>query len=186
MFYKSRDFTIGLKVEVKGKPYIILENKFINPGKGQAFNKLKLKDIFTGVLLKKTIKIGEKLKAADVFFCDAKFLYFDDDIFHFIDVKSFEYYEVSADIVEGLENWIKENLVYSIIFLNGDIAGIKLPRFINMKVVATNGFLKSNVSNKFQLSTLENGLNLKVPLFVKEGDIIKIDTEKNTYISRVN
>lgn len=186
MLYKSKDFKVGLKVEINDVPYIILENNFVNPGKGQAFNKLKLKNMINDAVIPKTVKIGERLKAADVSSKEAKFLYSNNDGFCFIDIDSSEYYEVSPDFIQPYKGWIKEDVVYTILFWNGDIISFKIPKFIELKVISTEDVAKtSTVSKSFKNAILETNVTFKVPLFIKENDIIKIDTEKEEYVSRI-
>jgi len=184
--YKSKDFSIGLKVEIDGMPYIILENKFVNPGKGQAFNKLKLKSIISDSIIVKTIKIGEKLKSADVFLMDVDFLYQDNDIFFFLDVESSDYHEISIDLIGKNKNWIKEGLVCSLVLWNDDVVAVNIPRFVELKVISTENIAGTSVVSKnSKYSELETGMKIKVPMFIKDNDIIRIDTEKGIYISRV-
>ncbi len=187
VLYKSKDICVGLKVEINNFPYVILESKFVNPGKGQAFNKLKLKNILTDAVIIKTIKIGEKLKSANLLELEACFLYKDNFIYYFIDSKSSDYYEISLDIIGKAKCWIKEGSFYSLILWNDNIVAVKVPKFIELMVVYTENISKgSTVSKSYKYSKLENGLNLKVPSFIKKDDIIKIDTENGSYVSRVN
>ena len=186
VFYKSKDLKVGLKVEISGTPYVILESKFVNPGKGQAFNKLKLKNIITNSLIIKTIKIGERLKSANVMSYDARFLYESNNIFYFIDIESSLYYELSFDLISESKDWLKEGVVCSVLLWNNDVIAVKPPRFVELKVIYAETFNKtSSVSRNFKNAKLETGINFKVPLFIKENDIIKIDTEKKIYVSRL-
>ena len=184
LFYKSKDFQTGLKVEVLGNPYVIIKNEFISPGKGQAFNKLKLKNILNNHILTKTIKIGSKLKKADLYHSDARYIYNDNSFYYFLDICSFEYYEVASDLVLDLKIWLKTEMVCSLTVWNSKIIHVKIPKFVNLKVLSVD--LKSaSLSKKYKESILETGFSFKVPLFVKENDVIRIDTEKKEYISRI-
>lgn len=186
MFYKSKDFCIGLKVEIDNLPYTIIENKFINPGKGQAFNKLKLKNILNKSIIQKTVKIGTKLKAADILFIEVIYLYADNDLYHFMNSKTKEYYEVSIDIISSEKIWLKNESMYSLLLWNQQIIAIKPPRHIELRVLSIDNMDKSlTMSKNLKYAILETGLSIKVPLFIKENDIIKIDTEKELYISRL-
>ena len=187
IFYKSKDFQSGLKVEIDNQPYSIIENKFVNPGKGQAFNKIKLKNIINENVITKTIKIGEKLKAADITNTEAYFLYKTDDIFFFINENDSTSYEVEKDKVQENELWLKSGVVYLITLWNEKIISIKPPKILELKVTETDNTEKNSVIAKnFKYAKLETGANLKVPIFIKENDIIKIDTEKKIYISRIS
>jgi len=187
VLYKSKDLSIGAKVEINGEPYSILENLFMNPGRGQAFNKLKLKNIINGSIIIKTIKIGEKLKEANIDLKELKYIYQNDDTYYFYEEKNLEYYEVNSALIKNVEKWLKEGVVYSITFWNNNIMEIKAPRFIDLKVIIAEIFeKKSCVSKNSKYAKLETGNEIKVPVFIKENDIIRIDTEKNMYVSRIN
>lgn len=187
IFYKSKDFQIGLKIEIESFPYIIIENNFVNPGKGQAFNKLKLKNILNDKIITKTIKIGEKLKSADIFYENVIFLYKLNKIFFFINIESSKYYEVEENIINESIFWIKEELSYTLTIWNEKIIFVKPPKTIELKVISTDNVEKTSVVAKnFKYAKLETGISLKVPIFIKEKDIIKIDTEKRVYISRIS
>ena len=187
IFYKSKDFCTGLKIEIDNYPYIILENKFVNPGKGQAFNKLKLKNIITDSVIIKTIKIGEKLKSANLFILNVKFLYKNDDIYFFCDSDSSDLYEVSETLILENKFWIKEDFLYSLPIWNEKIISLKPSNFIDLKVSLVDiTDKKFVVSKNYKNAQLETGIIIKVPFFIKNDDIIKVDTEKKEYISRIN
>lgn len=183
---KSKDLTTGTKVEINLEPHLILESIFMNPGRGQAFHKLKLKNMLNNSIIVKTVKIGEKLKEADIYSKILKYLYKNDDILFFYDERSSDYYEINTQIVKISEKWLKEGLNYEIIFWNNNIIELKNPKFIELKIISTDTYdKKSHVSKTSKNAILETGLNIKVPVFIKEDDIIKIDTEKEEYISRI-
>lgn len=187
MFYKSKDFCPGLKIEIDNHPYIILENKFVNPGKGQAFNKLKLKNLITNSIIIKTIKIGEKLKSTNLIIVDAQFLYQNNDIYFFINIENSDLYEINEYLIFEIRFWIKEGVSYSITIWNDNIISIKPPKFIELKVIESDNTEKKFIIAKNSKNViLETGVIIKTPLFIKENDIIKIDTENKTYISRIN
>jgi elongation factor P len=182
IFYKNKDLKIGLKIEIDNQLYLILENEFVNPGRGHAFNRLKLKNILNKTILKKTIKLGEKLKSAD--FIEKKFtyLYMDDIFLYFFDKSNMEYCDVEIKIIGENIIWMKEGLDYIIVFWNDDVISVIPPRFIEFQVVN----ISTDLLNKnYNLAKLDNNGVIKVPLFIKTDDIIKVDTEKNEYISRL-
>lgn len=186
LFYKSKDFSVGLKVEIGNYPYIILENKFVNPGKGQAFNKIKLKNIINETVLIKTVKIGEKLKVADIYFVDALFLYEDNNLYFFMNKETSENFEVSSQIIDKISYWLKIGIIYSTTFWNDIIISIKPPKIIDLKVISSDDINKNSVVAKnMKYVILETNLQFKVPLFIKNNDVIRIDTEKQIYISRI-
>jgi len=187
VLYKSKDFRIGLKIEIDNFPYIIMENNFVNPGKGQAFNKLKLKNIITNSIVIKTIKIGGKLKSADIFSVDVNFLYEDKSTYFFIDMKLSESYEVLSNIVLDTKYFIKESMLCTLVLWNNDVILVKPQKFVELKVISSDTIRKTSVAAKnFKYVVLETGVSFKVPIFIKENDIVKIDTEKKIYISRIN
>lgn len=186
MFYKSKDLCVGLKIEIDNQPYMIIENNFVNPGKGQAFNKLKLKNIINNSIVQKTIKIGTKLKSADISLIDVIYLYMDKNIYHFINEKSKEYYEVLGDIISNEIKWLKDGNTYSLLFWNQQIIALKPPKHIDLCISSIDHMDKSSTMAKnLKNAITETGFSIKVPIFIKENDIIRIDTEKNIYITRV-
>ncbi len=186
IFYKSKDFKPGLKVEVNNEPYVIIEQEFVNPGKGQAFNRLKMKHIVSGLIIRKTIKLSEKLKAADLFELKAKYLYLSNDIFYFIDEQSSEYHEVFSNIIGADKNFLKEGCLCYLVFWNNTIIAFKLPKFVELIVISAEDVNSMSVISKtFKNAVLETGISVKVPLFVKANDLIKIDTENHEYVSRI-
>lgn len=183
---KNKDLTAGNKVEINSEPYLILDSSFMNPGRGQAFHKLKLKNMVNNSIITKTVKIGEKIKEANIDSKILKYLYKNDDILYFYEEKTLEYHEINKDIIKIYDKWLKEGLNYEIIFWNNRAIEIKHPKFIELKVISAEFHdKKSCVSKTLKNATLETGITIKVPIFIKDNDIIKIDTEKEEYISRV-
>ncbi|HIH2762182.1 MAG TPA: elongation factor P [Candidatus Azoamicus sp. MARI] len=183
---KSKDLITGNKIEINFEPYLILDSTFMNPGRGQAFHKLKLKNMLTNSIITKTTKIGEKLKEANIDSKILKYLYKNDDILYFYDEKTFDYYEINLEKVKNSEKWIKEGLNYEITFWNNNPIDIKHPKFIELKIISADVYDKKSCASKTSKNAiLETGLTIKVPVFIKENDIIKIDTEKEEYISRI-
>lgn len=187
MFYKSKDFKVGLKVEINNEPCIILDLEFVNPGKGQAFNRLKLKSFLSGLILRKTVKLGEKIKSADLSEVKSRYIYSSDNFLHFMDEVSFESYDVPLKLSFDIKNLLKEGVSCYIVFWNNSIISLKLPKFVDLFVVVSDDVNSNSViANNFKNATLETGAIIKVPLFIKVGDLIKVDTEKIEYVSRVN
>lgn len=186
-FFKSKDFKVGVKVEINDEPFIIIENEFVNPGKGQAFNRLKLKSFITGLVIRKTVKLGEKLKSTDLFELKVKYLYFDSISFHFMNEDSFEYYDVTLDIIGDTKNWLKEGCFCFIVFWNDKIVCVKPPKFVELSVFECEDVSNMSVISKnSKNAVLETGVIIKVPLFIKIDDVIKIDTDEKSYVSRVS
>lgn len=186
-FFKSKDFKVGVKVEINDEPFIIVENEFVNPGKGQAFNRLKLKSFITGLVIRKTVKLGEKLKSTDLVELKVKYLYFDSISFHFMNEDSFEYYDVTLDVIGDTKNWLKEGCFCFIVFWNDKIVCVKPPKFVELSVFECEDVSNMSVISKnSKNAVLETGVIIKVPLFIKIDDVIKIDTDEKSYVSRVS
>lgn len=187
IFFKSKDFKVGLKVEINDEPFFIVENEFVNPGKGQAFNRLKLKSFLSGLVIRKTVKLGEKLQSADLFEMKVKYLYCDNNSLHFISEESLEYYDVTLEMIGDTKNWLKEGCYCFMVFWNANIICVKPPKFIELIVIESEDINSMSVISKtYKNAILETGFSIKVPLFVKKNDIVKVDTEEKIYISRVN
>jgi elongation factor P len=187
IFLKSKDFKVGLKVEINDEPFCIVENEFVNPGKGQAFNRLKLKSFISGLVIRKTIKLGEKIKSADLFELKVKYLYCDNSSLHFINEDSLEYYDVDLELIGTVKQWLKEGCYCFIVFWNDKILYVKPPKFIELSVIECEDINTMSVISKASKNAiLETGASVKVPLFIKINDVVKIDSEDEIYVSRVN
>lgn len=185
--YKSKDLEIGLKIEINNEPYIIIDMSFSNIGRGQAFHKLKLKNLINNSIIIKTIKVSERLKMADILSKEIKYLYNTDNIYYFYDETTNEYYEINKEKIEKQIKWLKEGIQCTILLWNNEIIDIKLPKFIELKIVQTDDIKKDLGTHKNYKNAITETKNiLKVPIFIKENDIIKIDTEENIYVSRIN
>ncbi len=184
---KSKEIEVGAKILINNEPYVVIENSFTNIGRGQAFYKVKAKNILNENIITKTIKIGEKLKKADILNLDLKFLYFTENLYYFFDDSTSEYYEINSNLLKDKIKWIQAGCTYSITFWNNNPIEIKLPKFIELKVISSENIKKDHGTHKnFKYVMLENNINMKVPIFIKLNDVIKIDTLSGTYISRVN
>ncbi len=187
MFYKSKDLSNGLKIEINNIPYVILNVNFTNIGRGQAFNKLKLKNILNNTLIFKTVKTGEKIKAADILNKTIQFLYQNDMILNFFHEDDSEYYEVDITHVKICTKWLTSGMLCEAIFWNEEIISVKSPKIIISKVICDNAVKKDLGTHKnFKYVILENDYLIKVPIFIKQGDMLKIDTEDEIFLSRIN
>lgn len=185
--YKSKDLEIGLKIEFNEDPYVILDINFVNIGRGQAFNKLKLRNILNNSIIVKTFKIGEKIKSADILEKTLRFLYKTDDSYCFFDVSSSDYYDVQKKLIANYIKWLKEGLDCTAILWNNEIIELKPPKFIELKVISTDDIKKDLSTHKnYKYAEVETNILIKVPMFIKANDIIKIDTETENYIGRIN
>ena len=185
--YRTNEFKSGLKILIDGNPCSIVSNESIKPGKGQAFNRVKLRNLLNNRVIEKTFKSGESVEAADVIEREMQFLYEDKDQLFFMDPESFEQIEMSQARIGEAKNWLKEQALCQITLWNNEAISLVLPNFVVLKVIGSDPGLKGDtVSGGSKPVTLETGGSIRVPLFIKEHDMIKIDTRKGEYVSRVN
>lgn len=183
--YSTNDFKSGLKILLNGEPYSILENEFVKPGKGQAFNRVKFRNLKTGKILDQTWKSGDTAEAADVTEVELQYLYTDGSIWHFMDPKTYEQYELNKNIVADAAKWLKEQDVCAVTLWNNNVITVSPPNFVVLKVINTDPGLKGDTSGGgSKPATVETGAIIKVPLFVQINDLIKIDTRTAEYVSR--
>jgi len=184
--YNTSEFRGGLKVMLEGDPCSIIENEFVKPGKGQAFNRVKLRNLKTGRVLEKTFKSGESLEAADVVERNLQYLYNDGREWHFMDPTSFEQISADKNAVKSAKQWLKEQDLCIATLYNGSPLLIEPPNFVALKVTETApGVRGDTAQGGTKPATLETGAVVRVPLFIEEGETIKIDTRKGEYVSRI-
>jgi len=184
--YSTNEFKSGLKVMVDNDPCAIIENEFVKPGKGQAFNRVKLRNLKTGRVIERTFRSGESLQAADVVEVSLQYLYNDGSEWHFMDEGSYEQYVAASDTVGDAGNWLKEQDVCGVTLWNGQPILVVPPNFVNLAVTETDPGLRGDTaSGATKPAVVETGATVKVPLFVEEGELIKIDTRTGEYVSRV-
>lgn len=183
--YSTNEFKAGLKVILNGEPHSIVENEFVKPGKGQAFNRVRFRNLKTGRILDQTCKSGETLEGADVVELELQYLYNDGNIWHFMDPKNYEQYEINNAIVADSAKWLKEQDPCVITLWNNAAILVTPPNFVVLKIIDTDPGLKGDTSGGGNKpATVETGAVIKVPLFVQIGDLIKIDTRNSEYVSR--
>ena len=184
--YSTSQFKNGLKILIDGDPFNIVENQEVKPGKGQAFNRVKMKNLKTGRVIEKTFKSNEKVDAADVMDTEMQYLYFDGEFYHFMDPVTFEQFEASATAVGDSAKWLKEQDVCLVTLWNNVPLQIDPPNFVELLVSETDPGLKGDTSGGGSKSaTVETGAVVNVPLFITEGEVIKIDSRTGQYVSRV-
>ncbi|NCX94321.1 MAG: elongation factor P [Gammaproteobacteria bacterium] len=187
MAISTNEFRAGVKVLMDGQPHSILENEFVKPGKGQAFNRVKLRNLLNGRVIERTFKSGESLDAADVVDIEVQYLYSDGNDWHFMDPASFEQYQINKDVLGDTVQWLKEQDICTVTLFNGLPLSVEPPTFVILTVTDTDPGLKGDTSGGGgKPATLETGAVVRVPLFVQIGDVIKVDTRKSEYIGRVN
>ena len=183
--YSTNEFKAGLKVILNNEPYVIVENEFVKPGKGQAFNRVRFRNLKTGKIIDQTCKSGETLEAADVVELELQYLYTDGTTWHFMDPKTYEQYEINKNIIMDTAKWLKEQDPCTITLWDNVVIMVNPPNFVVLKVTNTDPGLKGDTSGGgSKPATVETGAIIKVPLFVQIGDLIKIDTRTAEYVSR--
>lgn len=183
--YSTNEFRSGLKIMLDGDPCAIIENEFVKPGKGQAFNRVKIRNLKTGRVLERTFKSGESIEAADIMDTEMQYLYSDGDSWHFMHPETYE--QVAADTTAVADNakWLKEQDVCTVTLWDGVPIAITPPNHVVLKVVQTDPGLRGDTSSGGNKpATLEGGAVVRVPLFIEEGDMLKVDTRTGEYISR--
>ncbi len=183
--YSPNQFKNGLKIIIDNDPCSITENTVVKPGKGQAFNRIKAKNLKTGRVIEKTYKSTESVEAADVDEMDVEYLYTDGEQWHFMEPNSYEQYAADKVAVGDAVKWIKGQESCVMTLWNGEPLAITPPNFVELAVSQTDPGLKGDTAQGgTKPATLETGTEVKVPLFIEEGDVLKIDTRTGEYVSR--
>ncbi|PZR11412.1 MAG: elongation factor P [Archangium gephyra] len=181
----TSEFRKGMKIEIDGEPFEIIEFQHVKPGKGSAFTRTTIRSLISGRNLEPTFKSGDKVDRPDIEERDMQFLYAQGDEFHFMDQKSYEQTYISEKVLGEAKNYLKENINASILFFNGKAIGVTLPNSVELKVVKCDpGVRGDTVSGAQKPAVLETGYTINVPLFINEGDVLKIDTRSGDYITR--
>ena len=184
--YSTSEFRSGLKIMLDGDPYNVVENEFVKPGKGQAFNRVKVRNLLTGRVVDRTFKSGESVEAADVMDTDMQYLYNDGEFWHFMDQTTFEQIGASEKAVSDAAKWLKEQDICVVTLWNGEAISITPPNFVNLVITETDpGVRGDTASGGGKPATLETGAVVRVPLFIETGELIKCDTRTGEYVGRV-
>jgi len=183
--YSTSEFKSGLKVMIDGDPCAIVDNEFVKPGKGQAFNRVKYRNLKTGRVIERTFKSGDTLEAADVIDTDMQYLYNDGEFWHFMVPDSFEQYVANSDAVDETAKWIKGQELCIVTLWNDVPLSVSPPNFVILEVTDTDPGLKGDTSGGGNKpATLETGAVVRVPLFIDIGESIKVDTRTGEYVAR--
>jgi elongation factor P len=184
--YSTNEFRSGLKVMLDGDPCSILDNEFVKPGKGQAFNRVKLRNLKTGRVLEKTFKSGESIEGADVLEMDMQYLYEDGDFWYFMEPNTFEQHQATETAVGDAKFWLKEQDTCMITLYNGSPLSVTPPTHVELEIVETDPGLRGDTAQGgSKPARLITGATVKVPLFLDQGDVIKVDTRTGEYQGRV-
>ncbi len=184
--YSTNEFRGGLKILIDGDPCAIIENEFVKPGKGQAFNRVKIRNLKNGRVIERTYKSGETVEAADVIETDMQYLYFDGDGYAFMHPETFEQVIASEEAVTDAKKWMKEQDICTVTLWNEVPISVTPPNFVELEVTETDPGLKGDTSGTGgKPATLETGAVVRVPLFIQIGEKIRVDTRSGEYSSRV-
>ena len=184
--YSTNEFRAGLKVMLDGDPANIVENEFVKPGKGQAFNRTKLKNLKTGKTIERTFKSGESLEAADVHEQEMQYLFSDGEEWHFMEPESFEQIMATNEAVGDSAQWLKEQDMCQVTLFNGVPIQVLPPNHVELAVVETDPGLRGDTATGgTKPAKLETGAVVKVPLFIEEGEVLRCDTRTGEYLSRI-
>ncbi len=183
--YSSNQFKNGLKVMVDGDPCNMVDVEFVKPGKGQAFTRVKLRNLLTGRIWERTFKSGDSVEGADVMDRDMEYIYNDGEMWYFMDPQSFEQVGADANAVADAKQWLKEQDKAMVTLFNGNPIAVTPPNFVELEVVQTDPGLKGDTAQGgSKPATLSTGAVVRVPLFINEGEVLKIDTRSGEYVSR--
>lgn len=183
--YTTNEFKVGLKVMLDNEPCVILENEFVKPGKGNAFNRVKLRYLRTGRVIDRTFKSNESLPGADVGDQEMQFLYFDGELWHFMVPETYEQYAIDATAIGDAKLWLKEQAVCIVTLWNGAPLSVLPPNFVVLEIIETDpGVRGDTAGGGGKPAKLETGAVVRVPLFVQTGEFIKVDTRNGEYVSR--
>ncbi|PSJ38715.1 elongation factor P [Zobellella taiwanensis] len=184
--YSTNEFRSGLKIMLDGEPCAIIENEFVKPGKGQAFNRVKIRRLLNGKVLEKTFKSGDTVEAADVMDMELAYLYNDGEFYHFMNNDTFEQLAADDKAVGDAKLWLKEQDVCILTLWNGAPISVTPPNFVELEVVETDPGLKGDTAGTGgKPATLSTGAVVRVPLFIQIGEVLKVDTRSGEYVSRV-
>ena len=182
--YNTNEFRSGLKILMDSDPCVILENEFVKPGKGQAFNRVKIRNLKTGRVVDKTFKSGDSVEAADVVEQDMQYLYTDGEFWHFMVPDTYEQFAADQSAVAEAVPWLKEEARCIVTLFNGVPLLVTPPNFVELKIVETDPGVRGDTAQGVKPAKLETGAVVRVPLFVEEGQVVKVDTRTGEYVSR--
>ena len=183
---ESGDLRKGLKLEIEGEPFMIVQFEFVKPGKGQALYKCKLKNLLTGVQFDRTFRSGEKFNEASLEEHEMEYLYFDGDSYCFMNTSTYEQEFMNSEQIGDAKYFLKENTTVNMLFYDMRPIDLTLPNFVELTITQADPWAKGDTaSGDSKPATVETGYELQVPPFVGEGEAIKIDTRTGQYVERV-
>lgn len=183
--YSTNQFKSGLKIMLDGEPCAIIENEFVKPGKGQAFNRVKVRNLKTGRVVERTFKSGESVEAADVMDVDLQYLYTDGEFWHFMNPGNFEQLAADGKAMADAAPWLKGEETCVVTLYNGAPLAVTPPNQVVLQITETDpGVRGDTATGGTKPATLETGAVVKVPLFIESGELIRVDTRTGQYLSR--
>lgn len=178
----------GIKIESEGQPYVIISNEFVKPGKGQAFNRVRIKHLVTGRVIERTFKSGDKVDLADVNEIQMRMLYKEADGVVFMCESTFDQVKIPLENIGDTIQWLLDDFVYEVIFYRGNPISVAPPTFLEMEIVETDPGDRGNTASGRVLkpAITNSGAKIQVPIFIEKGEKVKVDTRTGDYVSRVN
>ena len=185
--YSTAEFRRGLKIEIDKKPFIIVDFQHVKPGKGGAFVRTKMKNLINGSVMEKTFRSGEKVEKPDLNEKDMQYLYKDDQGFHFMDTENYEQVFISTGQVGDAANFLSDGLELTVLYYEGAPISLEVPNFVELPIEKTEPGVKGDTATGgSKPATLTTGFVVQVPLFLNEGDVLKIDTRSGEYVERIS
>lgn len=184
----TSEFKAGIKIELEGQPYTIVSNDSVKPGKGQAFNRVRVKHLISGRTIERTFKSGDKVDVADVVETDMRMLYKESDGVVFMDETSFEQIKIPLENIGDTVQWLMDDHMYAIVFYKGVPVTVEPPMFMEMRIVEIAPGERGNTASGRVLkpAIVESGAKIQVPIFVNKDEVVRIDTRTGEYLSRVS
>lgn len=184
--YTTNDLRSGTKLMIDGAPHTIIDVDFVKPGKGQAFARVKMRNLQTRRVVERTYKTGENMEGADVMDVEMQYLYNDGELWHFMHQETFEQLAADAAAVGESQKWLKEQDICIVTLWNNTPIDVMPPNFVELVITETDpGVRGDTASGGGKPATLETGAVVKVPLFVEQGEVVKVDTRTGEYVGRV-
>jgi len=181
------DLRGGMKVEVDSQPYTVVSVQFVKPGKGQAFTRVKLKHLHTARVIERTFKSGEKIEEADVKEAQMRLLYTDSSGATFMDDATYEQISIGQDKLEDVKQWLREDIIYSLVFYKGEPTTVEPPTFMELQIVESAPGVKGDSSGRvLKPAKTDTGATIQVPIFIEKDEWVKVDTRTGEYVSRIN
>jgi len=179
------DFRNGVTFEMDGKVMQVIEFQHVKPGKGAAFVRTKLRNVITGAVIETSFSPTDKFENAYVERRDMQYLYSDGDLYYFMDLENYEQFPINGDILDDNFKFVKEEMICKVVSYKGNVFAVEAPMFVELEVTDTEpGFAENTAQGALKPATLETGAQIKVPLFINIGDVLKIDTRTGEYLSR--